>query len=126
MKILVINCGSSSLKFQLIEMENEKVVAKGLVEKIGSSEAILNYKQGDKNKTVQTREILDHDTALSLVLGVLMHPQNGVIKDKSDIAAIGHRLVHGGEEFSGSVLITEKVKEGVRRPSAQPAQPQRG
>ncbi|MBN1542195.1 acetate kinase [candidate division KSB1 bacterium] len=115
MKILVINCGSSSLKFQLIEMENEKVLAKGLVEKIGSSEAILNYKPGDKNKIVQTREILDHDTALSLVLGLLMHPQSGVIKDTSDIFAVGHRLVHGGEEFSGSVLITEKVISGVRR-----------
>ena len=115
MKILVINCGSSSLKFQLIEMEDEKLLAKGLVEKIGSSEAILNYKPGEKNKIVQTREVLDHDTALSLVLGLLMHPENGVILDKAEIAGIGHRLVHGGEEFSGSVLITDKVKDGVRR-----------
>jgi acetate kinase len=115
MKILVLNCGSSSVKFQLIEMENEIVLAKGVVEKIGSTEAILTYKPKDKNNIVQTREILNHDTAISLVLGTLMHPQNGVIKDKSEIDGIGHRLVHGGEEFTGSVLITDKVKDGVRR-----------
>ncbi len=115
MNILVINCGSSSLKFQLIEVNAEKVVAKGQVEKIGSSEAILTYKPTEKNNIVQTREILDHDTALSLVLGILMHPENGVIRDKADISAIGHRIVHGGEDFNQSVLITDKVKEGVRK-----------
>ena len=115
MKILVLNCGSSSVKFQLIEMDNEEVLAKGVVEKIGSSEAILNYQPKGKNKIVQTREIVNHDVAISLVLRTLMHPKNGVIKDKSEIAGIGHRLVHGGEEFSESALITEKVKEGVRR-----------
>ncbi len=115
MKILVLNCGSSSVKFQLIEMEDETVLAKGVVEKIGSTEAILTYKPKDKNNIVQTREILNHDAAISIVLGTLMHPQNGVIHDKSEIAGIGHRLVHGGEEFTGSVLITEKVKQGVRR-----------
>lgn len=115
MKIMVLNCGSSSLKFQLIEMEDETVLAKGVVEKIGSSEAILTYKPKDKNNIVQTREILNHEVAIGLVLNMLMHPQNGVIKEKADIAGIGHRVVHGGEEFSGSTLITEKVKEGVRR-----------
>ncbi len=115
MQILVINCGSSSLKFQLMNMTDENLVAKGQVEKIGSSEAILTYKPTDKNKITQTREILDHDTALSLVLGILMHPQNGVIRDKSEINGIGHRLVHGGEEFAESVLITDEVKEGVRK-----------
>ena len=115
MLILVLNCGSSSLKFQLIQMHDESVVAKGQVEKIGSSEAILTYKPTGKNKIVQTREILNHDTAISLVLGILMHPQNGVIKDKSDIAGIGHRILHGGSEFSESILITENVLEGVKR-----------
>jgi acetate kinase len=115
MNILVINCGSSSLKFQLIEVNTEKVVAKGQVEKIGSSEAILTFKPTEKNNIVQTREILDHDTALSLVLAILMHPENGVIEDKSDITAIGHRIVHGGEDFNESALITDKVKDGVRK-----------
>jgi acetate kinase len=115
MKILVINCGSSSIKFQLIEMDNEQVLAKGQVEKIGSNEAILTYKPREKNNITQTREILDHDTALGLILGILMHPQNGVIKDKSEISGIGHRIVHGGEEFAESALITEKVKMGVKR-----------
>jgi len=114
MKILVLNCGSSSVKFQLIEMENEEVLAKGVVEKIGSSEAILTYTPKDKNSIVQTREILNHDVAISLVLNILLHPKNGVIKDKSEIDGIGHRIVHGGEEFSGSVLITDIVKNSVR------------
>ncbi len=113
MKIAVINCGSSSLKFQLIEMENERVLAKGQAERIGYSDAILTYKPADKEKVVQTREIFDHDTALSLVLGILMDKEKGVIRDKSEIAAVGHRIVHGGEDFSESVLITEKVKKGV-------------
>ena len=68
MKTLVLNCGSSSVKFQLIEMDNEEVLAKGVVEKIGSSEAILNYQPEGKNKIVQTREIINHDVAISLVL----------------------------------------------------------
>ncbi len=114
MLILVLNCGSSSLKFQLIEMTKEAVLAKGVVEKIGSSEAILTYKPKDKDSLVQTREILNHDVAISLVLSTLMHPENGVIKDKADIAGIGHRLVHGGEKFINSVLITEQVKQGVK------------
>lgn len=114
MKVLVLNCGSSSIKFQLFEMEDEHVLAKGLIEKIGSSEAILNYKPTGKENLVQTREILNHDVAISLVLGTLMQPENGVIKDRNEIEAIGHRLVHGGEAFTGSVLITEKVKQGVR------------
>ncbi|MBN2357305.1 acetate kinase [candidate division KSB1 bacterium] len=115
MKILVLNCGSSSVKFQLIEMEGEEVLTKGIVEKIGSSEAILTYKPKNKNNIVQTREILNHDVAIGLVLNTLMHPKHGVIKDKNEIDGIGHRLVHGGEEFVQSELITEKVKEGVRR-----------
>ena len=109
MNILVLNCGSSSLKFQLINMVNEDVLAKGIVEKIGSSEAIITYTPKNKNKIVENREILNHDAAIGLVLGMLLHPQNGVIKEKSEIRGIGHRIVHGGEEFSQSTLITEKV-----------------
>ena len=110
MKILVLNCGSSSVKFQLIEMDNEGVLAKGVVEKIGSSEAILNYQATGKNNIVQTREIVNHDVAVSLVLQTLMHPKNGVIREKSEIAGIGHRLVHGGEEFKQPTPIDKKVR----------------
>ncbi len=115
MKVLVLNSGSSSVKFQLFNMVDEEVLAKGIVERIGSSEASITYQPKGGHKIVETREILSHDAAISLVLATLMHPQHGVIKDKSEIAGIGHRLVHGGEEFSGSVLITEEVKAGVRR-----------
>jgi acetate kinase len=115
MKVLVLNCGSSSLKFQLFDMDQEDVLAKGVVEKIGSSEAILTYAPTGREKMVQTREIQNHDTALNLVFSTLMHPKNGVIKSKSEIDAIGHRIVHGGEEFVDSAMITDEVKEGVRR-----------
>jgi len=115
MKILVLNCGSSSIKFQLFQMEKEEVIAKGLVEKIGSSEAILTFSPQGKDKIVQTREIQNHEKALNIVFNTLMHPQHGVINSKSEIDGIGHRLVHGGEEFTESVLITDEVKEGVRR-----------
>jgi acetate kinase len=115
MNILVLNCGSSSIKFQLFEMDNEEVIAKGLVEKIGSSEAILTYSPQSREKIVQTREVLNHEKALNLIFNTLLHPQHGVIESKSEIDGIGHRLVHGGEEFTESVLITDDVKEGVRR-----------
>jgi acetate kinase len=115
MKVLVLNCGSSSLKFQLFDMDQEDVVAKGVVEKIGSSEAILTYAPAGGDKMVQTREILNHEVALNLVFNTLMHRKNGVIKSKSEIGAIGHRVVHGGEEFIDSVKITDRVKDGVRR-----------
>jgi len=113
MKILVLNCGSSSVKFQLINMMNEKIVAKGVVEKIGSSDAIITYQPATRNKLREIQEILNHDTALEIVLSLLLHPQHGVIKGKEEIDGIGHRVVHGGEDFSDSVLITEKVKTTI-------------
>jgi acetate kinase len=115
MKILVLNCGSSSIKFQLIEMDSEEVLAKGQVERIGSQDAILSYKPKDKEKSSQTRPITNHDEAVSLVLALLMDAEQGVIKSQKEIDGIGHRLVHGGEEFIESVLIDENVKDGVRR-----------
>jgi acetate kinase len=115
MKILVLNCGSSSIKFQLIEVDGEEVIAKGLVEKIGHSDAILTFAPTGRDKIVTTREIQNHERALKLVFDSLMHPRNGVIRSKNEIDGIGHRLVHGGEEFTESVLITDEVKEGVRR-----------
>jgi len=114
MKILVLNCGSSSVKFQLFEIEHEEILAKGVVERIGSDEAAVRYKLRGRGKEDQVRKIKDHDVAISLVLGILMDPENGVIKDKSEIGGIGHRIVHGGQEFSSSTLITPEVKESVQ------------
>ena len=115
MKILVLNSGSSSVKFQLINMKGEVVLAKGLVEKIGSSDAIITYKPGERNKIREIREVRSHEVAIEIVLAMLLHPQHGVIRNKDEIDGIGHRVVHGGEDFSGSVLITEKVKSAVKK-----------
>jgi acetate kinase len=114
MKILVLNCGSSSVKFQLIKMKNEIVLAKGIVEKIGSSDAVIDYEPKDKNRIREIREILNHETAIEILLSMLLHPQHGVIKNKNEINGIGHRVVHGGEKFSESVFITEQVKSVIR------------
>ena len=115
MKILVLNCGSSSVKFQLFYMTDESVLAKGMVEKIGASDAIITYQPSDKNRLREIREILNHETAVEMVLSLLRHPQHGVIQSKDEIDGIGHRVVHGGEAFSGSVLIDEKVKAAIRK-----------
>ena len=117
MNILVLNCGSSSMKYQLIDMSDERVVAKGQVERIGSVDAILKYKPQveGKQETKAILEIKDHSVAISLVLKTLMDPEQGVIMDQSEISGIGHRIVHGGEEFIESVLIDQRVIDGVRR-----------
>jgi len=115
MKILILNSGSSSVKFQLIDMTGEVVLGKGVVEKIGSSDAIITYRPEKKNKLREIREVLNHEEAIEIVLSMLLHPQHGVIKDKSEIDGIGHRVVHGGEDFSESVFITEKVKSTIRK-----------
>jgi acetate kinase len=114
MKTLVLNCGSSSVKFQLIRMSNELVLARGVVEKIGSSDAVIVYEPKDKNKIREIREVLNQETAIEIVLSMLLHPQHGVIQSKDEIKGIGHRVVHGGEKFSESVLITEQVKSAIR------------
>jgi acetate kinase len=115
MKVLVLNSGSSSVKFQFIRMDDEKLLAKGIVEKIGSSDAIITYQPAGKNKIREIREVPHHSFAIEVVLHLLLHPQHGVIHDKSEIDGIGHRVVHGGEDFSGSVLITDKVRASLRR-----------
>ena len=115
MKILVLNSGSSSVKFQLIRMEDESLLAKGIVEKIGSSDAIITYQPEGKNKIREIREVLNHGVAIELVLSLLLHPQHGIIRNKNEIEGIGHRVVHGGEDFAESVLITDKVKGTIRK-----------
>ncbi|MCM8710589.1 acetate kinase [Clostridium sp. SYSU_GA19001] len=109
MKILVVNCGSSSLKYQLIDMEGEVVLAKGLVERIGIEGSILTQKVEGREKYVIKQPMASHKDAIKLVLEALVDSQNGVIKDMSEISAVGHRVVHGAEKYSNSVLIDEDV-----------------
>lgn len=109
MKILVINCGSSSLKYQLIDAANEEVLAKGQCERIGIDGSLFTYqKAGSDKKTCQIDQP-DHKSSISIVLKALTDKENGVIGDLAEIGAVGHRLVHGGEEFAASTLITEEV-----------------
>lgn len=109
MNILVINCGSSSLKFRLIDAVTEKLIAKGLCERIGIEGSQLVYQPAgrDKMKTVTPME--DHTKAIKLVLEALTDKENGVVKELSEIGAVGHRIVHGGEKFAASTLINEEV-----------------
>ncbi|MFC1725000.1 acetate/propionate family kinase [candidate division KSB1 bacterium] len=109
MKILVLNCGSSSVKFQLIDSKDDNVIAKGIVEKIGTSSAVLRYRSFDKNEIREVLEVNNHEYAIKLALNTLTDKNRGVIKNVNEISAIGHRVVHGGESFSGSVIITDEV-----------------
>lgn len=109
MKVLVINCGSSSLKYQLIDMTDERVLAKGLVERIGIEGSVLKHEIEGRDKVVIQQPMENHKVALSLVLNALVDEKHGAIKDMSEIAAVGHRVVHGGEKFSGSVIINDEV-----------------
>jgi len=119
MKILVINTGSSSIKYQLFDMEREKAIVTGLAEKIGEGESILTQKivdSGESTKTkVENTPMADHAEGLSRIIDLLIDPQHGVIQEKSEIAAVGHRVVHGGEDFQSSTIITEKVIATVRK-----------
>lgn len=112
LNILSVNCGSSSLKYQLIDMNSEQVLAKGLIERIGLSESIHKQTVGDK-KYEDVRSIPDHEQAVQLVLQMLVDPEYGAIQTTEDISGIGHRVVHGGERFSDSVWITEEVIQEI-------------
>jgi len=109
MKVLVINCGSSSLKYQLINMENEQALAQGLVERIGIEGSVLTQKVEGREKYIIKQPMNDHKDAIKLVLGALVDKENGVIADMSEISAVGHRVVHGGEKYSSSVLVNDTV-----------------
>ncbi len=109
MKILVINCGSSSLKYQLINMENEESLAQGLVERIGIEGSILTQKVPGKDKYIIQEPMNDHKDAIKLVLGALVDKNHGVIASMDEISAVGHRVVHGGEKYATSVVITDVV-----------------
>ncbi len=114
MKILVLNCGSSSVKYQLIETETDIALAKGSVARIGMSASVITHQPHDGPEYKRSREILDHIQAVEQVLNLLMSPKHGVIADKNEIDAVGHRVVHGGEKFTDSVLITKKLMSTLR------------
>ena len=114
MKILVINCGSSSLKYQFLDMDNESVLAKGLVERIGIEGSVLKHEKTGMDKEVINADIKDHEIALKLVMDALVNEKYGAIKDLSEIDAVGHRVVHGGESFAKSVLIDENVMKCIK------------
>lgn len=113
MKILVINCGSSSLKYQLFDMDNEEVLVKGLVERIGIDGSRLKQEKGDDEYIIE-EDMKDHTEAVKHVFEAITDKENGVISDLSEIDAVGHRFVHGGEKITKSVVIDEEVKKAVK------------
>lgn len=113
MKVLVVNCGSSSIKYQLFNMTDESVLAKGLVERIGLEGSVLTHQPGDKDKVVLTADIQNHSVGIRMVLGCLVDPKHGVLKSMDEISAVGHRVVHAAEKFADSVLITPAVMNAL-------------
>lgn len=114
MKILVINTGSSSLKYQLIDMENEAVLAKGLCDRIGIDNSFLKHTKIGSNPIVIEKDMHNHRIAIKFVLDTLINKETGVINDISEISAVGHRIVHGGEKFTTSVVINEEVINAIK------------
>ena len=114
MKVLVINCGSSSLKYQVIDMTHESVLVKGLVERIGIEGSQIKHEKTGQDKFIIKEALPDHKKAISLVLSTLQDATHGVIKSMEEMVAVGHRVVHGGETFSKSVLIDEDVMKGIK------------
>lgn len=113
MKILVLNCGSSSLKYQLIDMEGENVLAKGLVERIGIEGSRIKHTKTGQDSVTREVPFPDHSAAIKYVLDILVDPEHGVIKSLDELSATGHRIVHGGEKFTKSVLVTPEVVKGI-------------
>jgi acetate kinase len=116
MNILVLNCGSSSIKYQLIDMSKEhELLAKGLLDRIGLESSLLTHHVPGKDKYQITQFVPDHQVGINLILRVLKDPDNWVIKDESEIAAVGHRVAHGGENFKTSVKIDPSVKKDIEK-----------
>lgn len=115
MKVLVLNCGSSSLKYQLIDMENEAVLCKGLVERIGIEGSILKHeKEGLDGKHIVEQPMKDHKDAIGHVLSAVADPAVGAVKEMKEIDAVGHRIVHGGEKFASSAVLTDEVIAAIK------------
>ncbi len=113
MKIIVLNCGSSSIKYQLINMPENKVLAKGVVDKIGLKGAAIKHERGDGKKLKVNGEILDHQSGIDYLLGILIDKEYGSLNSFSEIQAVGHRVVHGAEKFSGSIAVTPEVVKAL-------------
>lgn len=114
MKVLVVNCGSSSIKYQLFDMNDESVLAKGLVERIGLEGSVLTHRPEGRDKVVIPGNIKNHNVGIRMVLSALTDKDHGVINSMQEINAVGHRVVHGGEKFAGSVLITPAVMAALQ------------
>ncbi|ARE87900.1 acetate/propionate family kinase [Clostridium formicaceticum] len=113
MKVLVMNCGSSSLKYQLINMENEELLAKGIAERIGIDGSFVKHETTGKEKVVIEEPLNDHKAAIKIVVDALTNSEYGAIQSMEEISAVGHRVVHGGDKFSSSVVIDDEVKTAI-------------
>lgn len=113
MKVLVINCGSSSLKYQLIDSDTKQALAVGICERIGLEIGVLKHTPAGRDKIVIDAKMDNHEVAVSMVIDALTDKEHGVIKELSEIDAVGHRVVHGGEKFASSVIITEEVVDAI-------------
>ena len=109
MNVLVINCGSSSLKYQVLDMTTETLLAKGLVERIGMDGSMIKHEKTGMDKVKKEVPMKDHKDAIKQVLDAVQNPEYGVVKSMEEIGAVGHRVVHAGEKFADSVLITDEV-----------------
>lgn len=114
MKILVLNAGSSSIKYQLFEMPAEKVLAKGLLEKIGEETSQLTH-EFDEKKFKSQPKVPDHSVGMELILATLVGKETGVMKDISEIGAVGHRVLHGGDEFTSSTIVDNNVTASIKK-----------
>lgn len=117
MKILVLNSGSSSLKYQLIESDTEEVLAKGIAERIGLADSVLKYESAENGKDELHTNLPSHDAAMDIVFKVLTDPEKGAISNVNEISAVGHRVVHGGEQFSQPTIVTERTLEEIDKVS---------
>ncbi|MFC2115732.1 acetate/propionate family kinase [Bacteroidota bacterium] len=113
MKIIVINCGSSSIKYQLLDISTKEVLAKGTVDKIGLHGSYIKHERSDGDQVTLEGEIIDHQAGIEFMLGILTSDKRGSLKSFEEIDAVGHRVVHGGEKFKKSRLITEEITKGI-------------
>ena len=114
MNILVLNCGSSSIKYQLLNIEEKTVLTKGIVEKVGLKGSFLKNENQNGDKVKLEGEVIDHQIGIEYIFGVLTSPEHGCIKSINEINAVGHRIAHGGEKFKESTLIDEETIKGIR------------
>ena len=114
MKVLIINSGSSSLKFQLLDFDKRVVMAQGICERIGIDNSRIQFRRYDEEKIKHNRDFETHEDAVRAMVEILTSPQYGVISDLAEIEAIGHRVVHGAESFAEPAVVTEEVKDCIR------------